>query len=486
MRPGGLRFKTNPRAHQRKEFFAYRNAKLRARLWACRSGKSKVTVDETAFQYHLKEITGVLIIAPNIAHENWILKEYPDHCPVPFQGLAWNANRARAGNKQFMAQFERLCRGRDSLKVFAVNSEGLGKANVRKFIKTFLKHHQGKVFLIVDEIHDFGAPGSERSKAARKIRDEAKFRRILSATMTDNSPMQSYSQFNILEHGALGFTNFDDFKNYFGVWKALKTRTGRPFVKFMGPQHEEELTERMAKYTSVVTREEAGLKAPIDVQKHFELTDKQKEAYRQLKMNPVMDGKVMDGGVLMNKLQQITSGFFIDHEKRTHELIKPQDNPRLQLVLSETIHHAPGKVVIWCRFRYDIITLLKLFEDLKVPMLPMFGGVKQSDKFATIRRFEEDDGIKGIVAQPQSGGAGTEMKAADTIIWCSHTFNAIHRHQASDRASAIGKDAVDLIDCVAHNTNDDYILESLGMKVNVSDRISTMGIKALLERIGDA
>src|SRR5579862_5633634 len=98
MRPGGLRFKTRPRDHQRKEFFEHRNHPYRARLWACRSGKSKVTIDETAFQYHLEKITGVLIVAPNIAHENWILKEYPDHCPVPFQGLDRKSTRLNSSH----------------------------------------------------------------------------------------------------------------------------------------------------------------------------------------------------------------------------------------------------------------------------------------------------------------------------------------------------------------------------------------------------
>lgn len=485
MRSGPLRFKLKPHAHQWKEFFQYRNAKYRARVWACRSGKSKVTIDETAFQYHLENITGVLIFAPNIAHQNWILKEYPTHCPVPFQGLAWNSNKAKSGNKAFMAEFERICRGRDNLKVLAINSEALPTANTRKFIKTFLKHHNGKVFFIVDEFHDFGSPGSKRTGVAISVRKDTLYRRILSATPIDNSPMAAYSEYNLLEDKALGCDTHEDFKSYFGVWKHTTTRAGRPYVKFLGPQNEEELTERMAKYTSIVSRADAGLMEPIDVQKHFELTDRQKKVYKGLKDNPVLGGKVLDGGPLMMKLQQITSGFLVDHEKKLHELVKPEDNPRFQLVINETIHNAPGKVVIWCRFRYDIITLTKLFKDLEVPMLQMFGDVPQKQKFENVRQLEEDPDIKGIIGQPQSGGSGIEMKAADTLIWCSHTFNAIHRHQASDRASAIGKDPVDLIDIVAHNTNDDYILECLNDKEDVSNRISTIGIKALLEKLGD-
>ncbi len=264
----------------------------------------------------------------------------------------------------------------------------------------------------------------------------------------------------------------------------MKAKNGRRYTKFLGPQNEEELTEKIAKYTSVVSREDAGLKAPIDVQKHFQLTDRQLQMYRGLKKNPVLGGKALEGGALMLKLQQITSGFLIDHEKKLHEIVKPKDNPRFNLAMNETLYYAPGKVVIWCRFTYDIRSLKQLFDEEEVGTVLLYGPVPRAEKYANIQKFEHDPGIKALIGQ-WSAGVGTEMKSADTLVACSHTFDAIHRHQAGDRANAVGKDAIDLIDCVAHNTNDDYILECLSDKENVADRIANTGLKALLERLGD-
>ena len=74
LRPGPLPFKTMPWGHQKTEFMRYRTAKARARFWTMRTGKTKVTLDEAAFLYHIGEITGVIVIAPNTVHENWVLK----------------------------------------------------------------------------------------------------------------------------------------------------------------------------------------------------------------------------------------------------------------------------------------------------------------------------------------------------------------------------------------------------------------------------
>lgn len=485
IRPGPLRFRRDPYKHQRDEFFRFRTVLSRARLWAMRSGKSKVTIDEAAFNWHIRRITAVLIFAPNIAHQNWLLKEFPDHCPeqVPWEGLIWNSNRARAKQKKFMADFERICRGRDKLMVFSINSEALASKVCRAFLKTFLKYHKGTIFFIADESHQY-AQNSARTGAGISARDSSLFKRILSGTSIDESPMQAYYQFNLLAPEALGYPTKEAFEQNFGVWKTEKTQKGRLWQRFLGPKNEDELRENIAQWASVVTREDAGLLRPIDTQRRFELTDLQSKAYKALKKNPVMDGKPMEPAVLMLKLQQISSGFIIDGDRQTRQLVKPQDNPRFLMAIHETLN-AEGKVIIWCRFQYDIIQLSKLFADMEINMLQMFGKVPQKQKFANLIQLRDDPEIKGIVGQPQSGGAGVDMSAANTLIWCSHTSSLIQRNQASDRASVIGKKAVDLIDIVGHNTNDDYLLELLSGKEDVSERLSRSGLQELLQRIGD-
>ena len=489
---GPLTFKTTPRSTQRTEFFKYRSVAARALLWSMRSGKSKAVIDTFAFNYHVGRITAVVILAPNIAHQNWILEEIPRHMPdqVPWEGMIWNANRARTKQKAYMAQFERVCRGRDKLMILSVNSESLASKVCRAFLKTFLKYHKGKVFLVADESHQYGAPGSARTGATKAIRNASNFRRILSGTAIDESPMQAYSQFEILEEGALGFDTSETFKNHFGIWETKTTKNNRKYQKFLGPKNEEELKTAIAKYASVVTREDAGLLKPIDTQRRFEMTDNQIKVWRALKKEPVMGGRALDGGTLMLKFQQISSGFLVDENKVLHELVKPKDNPRFLLTIHEAMN-SDSKFIIWCRFKYDIVKMTEMLEELLVEegfgrrMLQMYGGVSQKVKFQNLRDLRDDPEVAGIIGQPQSGGAGVDMSVAGTLIWSSHTPSLIQRNQASDRATALGKKAVDLIDIIANNANDDYILNLLGNKEDVSERISRTGLQELLREIGD-
>ena len=486
MRKGPLRFKIKPYWHQREEFFRYRAAKARARLWSMRTGKSKVTIDEIAFNWWREAITGVIIFAPNIAHQNWVLQEIPTHMPdgVEYECLIWNSIKARTQQKAFMAKFERVCRGRDKLMILSINSEALAGEICRKFLKTYLKHHKGKLFFVGDESHQYAAPGSKRTGAGKTTRNASAFRRILSGTSIDNSPMQAYSQFNLLEEAALGFSTFEEFKAFFGIWIPKTTSGGRSWLKFAGPQNEEILKERIAKYASVVTREDAGLLKPIDSQSRFEMTDRQRKLWKMLKEKPFMGDKPLEPGPLMLKFQQISSGFIIDENRVTREIIPPEENPRFLLTIHEALQ-AEGKFIIWCRFRYDIIKLSEMFAKRELKMLQMFGDVPQKQKYENLRLLAEDDDVRGIIGQPQSGGAGVDMRAASTLIWNSHTPDLIQRNQASDRASAIGKKAVDLIDIVGQNTNDDYILRCLSDKEDVSERLSRTGLQELLQQIGD-
>ena len=484
MKPGPLRFKLPPRDYQHKEFFAHRLTKARALFWSMRTGKSKATIDKAAFLWHIEQITGVIVLAPNIAHQNWILQEFPTHCPVPWEGLYYVGVKGRNKQKAFMAKFERICRGRDKLMVFAVNSESLSSETTKKYIHTFLKHHKGKVFFVGDEVHQFGAAGSKRTTTAKVIRNRSEYRQILSGTPIDDSPMSAYSEFNLLEPGWSGFTTFADFKMHFGVWKARQTASGQTYQQYLGPQNEEEFKAKIAPFTSVVTREEAGLLKPIDVQKRFAMTDEQRDVWKALKDNPVIDGKVIEGGVLMLKFQQISSGFFVDENRELRQIIPPDRNPRFILTMHE-IRQAQGKVIVWCRFKYDIKCLTAMCAAEKIPVLNMFSEVPQKQKYENLIALRDDPGLKGIIGQPQSGGAGVDMRAADTMIWASHTSTAVQRNQASDRASAVGKPAIDLVDIVADNSNDDYILQILSNKENVADRLSRTGLQELLQRIGD-
>lgn len=451
----------------------FRTSKARARFWTMRTGKTKVTLDEAAFLYHIGEITGVIIIAPNTVHENWVLKELPTHMAVPYEAMVYRAVKAK--QKGVIAKFQGICLNRDNLKIISVNSTALRTETAKQYLVTFLSKHKGRVLTIFDEAHDFKKPGSKRTVTARGVAGKSLYRRLLTGTPIHGNPMNAYSEFELLEKGALGFTNYEEFKNYFGLWKATKTRAGRPYIQFLGPQNEEELTRRMEKFTTVLRREDVpGLMRPLNIERVFELTDKQRKVYDAIVENPVLDGEVLDGGVFFQKLQQIGSGYLNTKTHGLVELVPRDDNPRFNLIMNE-VQKAEGKVIVWVQTHYEMDLLRELLEAATIGFSEVHGRSKGSH-IQNIYEFGRSDSKKVIFGHALSGGVGGDLSFCNTILWGSHTFDLIQRDQASERGTQIGKLPVDLLDIIGLNTVDSYILNALSNKINIADRIAATGL----------
>ena len=461
---------------------AFRAAKARARFWTMRTGKTKVTIDEMAFLYHIEEITGCIIVAPNTVHENWVINELPKHCPVDYNPMIYYPQKAK--QKGVLARFQNLCFNRDKLQILSIASSALRTEQAKKFLKTFLSKHKGKVLVIFDEAHEFSKPGSKRTITARGIAKLSSHRRTLTGTPAHGSPMNLFTQFELLEPGALGCRTFEEYKAKYGIWRAATTRAGRNFIQFVGPQNEDELRAHMAKYATVLRREDVpGLNKPLDIERKFILTDAQRKLYDQIFEEPVLDGKVLDGGVLFQKLQQITSGF-INTEAGLVELVKPEDNPRFNLIMNE-INKAEGKVILWLQYTYEFDCIRKLLQDAKIGFSEVHGGVAQKSHIRTIMEFGANDSKKVIFGHTKSGGTGGDLSFCNTIIWGSHTFDLIQRDQASERGTQIGKKPVDLIDILGINTIDTYIHNALKKKINVADRIAGTGLIELKRELAE-
>jgi len=76
---------------------------------------------------------------------------------------------------------------------------------------------------------------------------------------------------------------------------------------------------------------------------------------------------------------------------------------------------------------------------------------------------------RAFVGQPQSGGIGLTLTAAETVIYFSNDFNLETRLQSEDRAHRIGtKRNVVYIDVAAENTIDEQISRNLQRKQRVA------------------
>lgn len=485
-------FKTLPRAHQLREFEAHCETKARAWLWTMRSGKSKEFIDTACHLYTRDLIDAALIVAPNGVHANWIYRELPLHCwdGLNPTTLVWQSTltgvlseASKAGSPEQTA----FWKGVDAFKHkrgfywLAINSESMTRPDVSRAVARFIKHR--RIILGVDECDDFGTPGSKRTKRVRSIANHVDYKRIMSGTAADSSPLACYSQFEILKRGALGFETFADFKDYYSEWKTEKTRGGRTYPVCTGYRRLPEMRAKIAKLSSVVTREEADMPPLIQRTVQIVPTEKQFEVFRDLRESILTELRgeevsIGEQAQKLNKLQQVFSGFVIDEFKELHPI--PGKNPRLDAMKREAAM-LPGKGIVWCQYRYDIKLVTAALRKMGFGVVEVHGGIGPKQKEANRIAFNEEpvSKVKFMVGHRQAGGRGYDLSSASAIYEYSHTTKARLARQAAERASKAGGKGIHIINFVAPGP-DKYILRLTRSRMDVADDLAGAGLQRVL------
>jgi len=477
-----FKFKTQPRLPQATEFDTYKNSEARALLWQMRSGKSKVMIDTFSYQFCEKSITGVIVVAPNGVHDNWVKRELPKHCPIPYHAHIYRASSFKTNTHR--TNLAAVCKASTSrMKVLAINSEGIRTPNARKSISKFIKAHKGKIFLVVDESHDFRTPGSSRTRTMRALAKHCKYRRILTGTAVSNTPLAAFSQFEILSPGALGSRTYGEFKSKYAIYTEARTKGGRRFDKLERYQNLEELKLAISEWSSVVLKKDSGIPPLNGITRNFHMGAKQKALYERLTKEYMLEDAAFDGGARMTKLQQITRGWYYNEEGDVVEIVKDENNPALQTLIREVQGSDPGtKFIIWCEHRHDIAMVTRALRRLNNRSIVEYhGGVKPKERQIAIDSFNMYKSVTDFVGQPRAGGVGLDLSEADVIFWYSHTHDLIIREQASERASQVDGAVVDVIDLECVGAVDEYILTAQRNKRSVSDDLAGVGLKYLLE-----
>ena len=486
------RMKTEPHPHQLEEYAYLTFDKARALFWHMRTGKSKAVIDQACCLYAASEIKALIIVAPNGVHENWAEKEIPKHCWDSTGRIVWTWNTKLKENPIYIKYFHFTCQHPHKLRIFSFPSSTLIHPIAKKLMAHAISSSKGKVLLVFDESHDFRTPGAKRTKWARAFSKRCDYKRILTGTPDLNSLLHYYSQFELLAPGILGFKRFDDFKQKHGEFEI----TNQGYPRLTGYKNVPELMQKIHGLASVIKREDCPwLSSVTHSSIEIHLTDKQKKAQE------VLNAKVMDRitdipedntfaiiGELQRsfiKHQQIVSGFIGGRNLDTnvysiYELVTKEQNPRVRELLKE-VSYTTDQVIVWCQFRYDIETLIQILQQHNISCAAYYGATSSSEKSRIRIQFDKGD-IQVFVGQPQSAGLGLDLSASAKIIWYSHTYNAIIRAQANERATSIANANIDLIDFWSKPI-DKTILKALESKANISEYIANTPLSELLEEI---
>jgi SAM-dependent methyltransferase len=153
------------------------------------------TIMSIAYSLHRKNHTNVkntIVIAPSIAiNGTWI--ETLEEFDIPYVTIKSISDIEKIKQGDFvLITFNMICK-------------------LHKHMKNFTNKISHKYTLIVDEADSICNLNSKRTKATLSVGKKAKYKLLLSGTMTRNNIVESYTQFNLLYGSSYNFMNECDY-----------------------------------------------------------------------------------------------------------------------------------------------------------------------------------------------------------------------------------------------------------------------------------
>lgn len=424
------------------------------------TGKTKVGIDRSGQLFCAGQITAVLVVTKKGVHRQWIEAELPKDCGVPYAGDWWCGKPVSS---------ELLSNDEQTLKWFAINYDALRSKKAIEAVEEFCASHSGKLMIIADESHSIKSHTSNRHKAMTRLRPHSNYRLAMTGTPIAKDLTDEWAQLLWLDPRILGVKYITTFRAKYCIMGGFE---GRAVV---GHKNIEEFKAKVAPWSYRITKEQIGYIPKRFSEWVFDLTKEQKRILLDLKQELLVqfgDGqeiRMLSGGPVIAKMQQVTNGFLIDHEKKTtHQLIPVEKNPRANAML-EWMEANEGKKIIWC----------SLIEDRKVVAEALLNaGIKfvvyegSDEKRHTAKsRFIEDDDVEVFIANPSSAGTGLDglQLVCSQALYYSNSFNSIDRWQSEDRIDRRGMvGGSRYTDLIAKGSTDRYRLRSLKSKKGLS------------------
>lgn len=494
------KFKTEPYPHQRERFYAYRDKSHHGHLWDPRTGKTKITIDTTAWNYEQGRIDAGFVIAPNGVYQNWVRNEIPAHCPERTNFALFAYDTEKAGTKAHQARCRAIL-SHDGLVWVTMSYDGLVTNRGAAFAKELLTGR--KCLQAIDEVHRIKDNQAKRTAYVIASGKHNVMSRILTGTLVGNEPFDVYCPLLFLDPffwERHGFSTLTAFKSHFAEWVPRERFTGkwrtnrqtgqseRVMQRFKAVAQDAETGEKrylnldqLALMVQQVTdriRAEDVLDMPDDVfeKRYFVMTKEQQRLYDELRddfITWLSSGEMVTAElaiVRLMRLQQITCGYLPSDESDSFHFI-PGGNPRLDCLMG-TLEDTPHQAIVWARFTADVDQICERLTAAGERHVRYDGRVSKQDRAENVDIFQAGK-VKWFVGKASTAGEGLPLYRANSVIYYSSTYKLIERVQSTDRAKLKGKkEHVGVVDIVCPGTTDENIVTSLRQKRSVASIVT--------------
>ena len=164
-------------------------------------------------------------------------------------------------------------------------------------------------------------------------------------------------------------------------------------------------------------------------------------------------------GARVKKLLQLVTGAVYDEDK----LVQFIHQERYDIVM--TLVEQRAHCLVAFNWRHERNALIELAEKQGVTYEVIDGTVKAEKRKDIVARFQAGH-IKMLLCHPQSASHGLTLTKANTVIWCSPTYNAEHFQQFNQRIHRSGQtQKTETILIQARNTWEPEVYKKLNTKL---------------------
>lgn len=482
------------------------------------TGKTMTVIGRVCMQSpEHKEKTGrkhfTLIVTPSNVRKNWVNE---------FEKYAWVRGHCvdlRGG------QFERY-----KTLLEAMSGAGREGADEEQYVVIVCSYDclsnswdiLGRIewdLAVLDESHYIKWHQAKRTKFAYMLRDQSRARMALTGTPMGNTPMDLFSQLEFLRKGGSGFTSFESFRQFYGVFETVDGTRGRK--RMVDVQNLPFLRERLAAMSFTVTQEEAMPDLPdltydmIEV----EMVPEQAAAYRDLRDKLFLEIKrdlddtsktLTPQNILTRllRLSQITSGF-VCYDAETDENGEPvgereigvfEPNPKLEELVKQLVGDEDNpvqddeKTLVWALYKFDIDAICERLDQMGIKHVRFTGETAEDKRLEVEHQFNNDPETRVFVGSAAAGGTGLNLIGyppgrgdefttdVTRQFFFSQNWSALQRSQAEKRAHRRGtRRPVRCIDLTIVGTIDEEIRARVVNKRQMAAEVKD--VRAILKKV---
>jgi len=472
------------------------------------AGKTKQAIDAVQVVASYRDVERVIVVAPAAVRGVWLDPEFGE-----LTKHLWADRPALVGQYHRRSHHWYWVRGQvwpDGNKVAANMARGALTWMVTNY--EFLRDEsalltlcqwasEAKTWLLLDESSYVKTHNAIQTRACFALRTHCRRVTLLNGTPVDNSPLDLYAQFAIMDPRIMGCKTFYHYRNRYAImggylkkqvleWRNLDDLQGRatPYVLRRLKRDCIDLPERLE---------------PVTLEARLE--PRTWSLYRQMRDDMVAELEAGDisvaaqAGVRVLRLAQLCSGFLggvrpeddpgVDPEVR--EVGAEKANLLLQWVRDRLDEDPDLKLVIWCRFRPELARVRQAMLSLGRPQVGVLWGMQgvdeRRDALHLLKPETAPQGPVIVIGITAVGSMGVDLSASHTVVYLSNGTSLRHRLQADDRVHRPPqKNVCSYYDVVAsgpdgQRTVDHVLIRAMRAKESLANWTTSAWVQALRE-----